>query len=231
MSRTKTAVKTAIDAGMVLLLPFLTAEMTTGRKIHEWLGAAMLALFIAHNILNSGAWRSLFKGRYTPVRAFAAALDILLAADAVALGISGAMMSGYVFAFLPAHGGTAAARRVHLCAAYWGIILISLHMGAHIKAFAGAAGKLLGISGGSRAGTAVTRAAALAGSVYGVYAFASRRMWDFLFLRTQFVFYDASKPAAAYFAENAAVICLFATAGYIINGLLRRAAAKRTGRT
>ena len=90
---------------MVVLLPLLMAEVLIGQEIHEWLGTGMLALFIAHHILNFGWWKSFVKGKYTPSRAFGTALDLLLLADMIALFVSGIMMSGFVFRFLHISGG------------------------------------------------------------------------------------------------------------------------------
>lgn len=73
---------------MILLLPLLMLEIIVGQETHEWLGTAMLALFIAHHILNQGWWKSFYKGRYTPSRALGTALGLLLFLDmaAAALG-------------------------------------------------------------------------------------------------------------------------------------------------
>ena len=44
--------KIAVDMGMTVLLFVLMAYQLTGDFAHEWAGAAMFILFIAHHILN-----------------------------------------------------------------------------------------------------------------------------------------------------------------------------------
>lgn len=45
--------------------------------------------------------------------------------------ISGVVLSRYVFAFLPKHGGYELAQQVHILCAYWGFVCMSLHLGFH----------------------------------------------------------------------------------------------------
>ena len=114
----KQTVKRIVDLAMIILLPLLMAEIIIGQEIHEWLGTAMLALFLIHHILNFGWWKSFYKGRYSPSRAFGTAIDLLLLFDMLALCISGIMMSGFVFRFLYISGGMILARQLHLFASY-----------------------------------------------------------------------------------------------------------------
>ena len=59
--------KIIVDMLMTLLLLFLMGYQLWGEVAHEWAGAGMLVLFLAHHILNRGWYKSLFKGRYTPM--------------------------------------------------------------------------------------------------------------------------------------------------------------------
>ncbi len=207
---------------MIVLLPLLMAEILTGQEIHEWLGTFMLVLFAAHHILNADWWKNFYKGNYTPSRAFGVTLDLLLLSDMAALCVSGIMMSGFVFDFLPIHGGMTVARQLHLLASYWGLILMSAHLGMHANMLMAVGRKLFRIFGKNAARTWILRAATAAVSLYGVYAFFSRNIPDYLFLKTHFVRFDESKAAAVYFAETIAMIVLFAAAAHCINQLLRR---------
>lgn len=64
----KMVCKISVDMAMTVLLLFLMARQITGDSAHEWLGAGMFVLWIAHHILNRNWYSHLFKGRYTPVR-------------------------------------------------------------------------------------------------------------------------------------------------------------------
>ncbi len=64
----KTRIKMGIDVLMTALLLCLMAYQITGQVLHEWFGAGMLVLFIAHNILNIRWYGNLFKGKYRLLR-------------------------------------------------------------------------------------------------------------------------------------------------------------------
>lgn len=223
MRQPKQIIKRIVDFAMIVLLPFLMAEILIGQAIHEWLGASMFVLFVIHHILNFGWWKSFVKGKYTPSRALGVALDLLLFLDMAALVYSGIMMSDVVFAFLGINGGMTLARQLHLFASYWGLILMSAHLGLHMEQFFGIGKKLFHIAKGSTAGTWALRAVAAALSLYGIYAFFTQHMVDYLFFQTHFVMFDETKAAAVYFAETVAMIGLFAVIAHDINKLLRKA--------
>ena len=122
----------AVDAAMTVLLPCLMAYSLIGETFHEAAGVGMLALFLAHHVLNRGWSRGLFRGRYRPLRAVRTAVDLLLCGVMVCLPLSGILMSKHLFLFLPETGLAAGARTVHLLTAYWGFLLLCLHLGLHL---------------------------------------------------------------------------------------------------
>ena len=211
---------------MIVLLPLLMLEILIGQETHEWLGAVMLALFLTHHLLNLGWWRGLLKGKYTPSRASQTALDLLLLLDMAALGVSGVMMSGFVFRFLGISGGMMIARQLHLLASYWGLILMSAHLGMHMGQFFPLFRKLFHLSEKNTIRTYVLRIIAIVLSAYGIYAFIEQHIADYLFLQTHFVMFDETKSAAVYFTETVAMMSLFAAAAYYLNKLLRKVGKK-----
>lgn len=223
MKQPKQIVKHIVDLAMTVLLPLLMAEILIGQEIHELLGAGMLALFIVHHILNGVWWKNLLKGKCTPSRALLVTLDLLLLLDMAALGISGIMMSDFVFAFLSINGGMMIARQMHLLASHWGLILMSAHLGLHMELLMGVGRKLFHLSEKNAARAWLLRVVTAAISAYGVYAFFAQRLPDHLLLRTHFVLFDETKAAAVYFAEVAAMIVLFAALAHTVNRLLRKA--------
>lgn len=221
MKQSKQIVKRIVDLAMTVLLPLLMAEILIGQEIHEWLGTGMLVLFVAHHILNAGWWKSLFKGNYTPSRAFSVIIDLLLLLDMAALGISGILMSDFVFRFLSLRGMMMAARQLHLLASYWGLILMSAHLGMHMELFMGMGRKLFRASEKNRVRAWILRAVSGGISLYGVYAFFAQHLPDYLFLQTHFVLFDETKAAVVYFAETVAMIVLLAAIAHYLNKLLR----------
>ena len=212
----KKKLRIVIDIGMVLLLPLLMAYSLVGEAAHEYLGIGMFLLFIAHHILNIAWWKHIFRGKYTPLRIFATAVNLPLVIIMLALPISGMILSRHVFRFLHL-GGAAAARTVHLMASYWGLVLMSFHAGMHGSMISGMLRKKFNIRRSSKAGTWILRMIALLLTICGIYAFAQQKISSYLFLRTQFVFIDFSQPVVLVLLDYLAIIALFAMVGYCIS--------------
>ncbi len=208
------------DLLMVALLPLLMAYSLIGETFHEVAGVLMLALFLSHHALHAAWLPSLFRGAWGPRRICGTAADLLLCGVMVILPLSGMAVSRHLFAFLPTAGLAAPVRTLHLLAAYWGYLLMSFHLGLHLT---GAARKLPG------AARWLWGAAAL----YGVWAFWRRDFLQYLFLRSQFVFFDFSQARVRFLADYLAVMVLFAALGCLAGlGLVRweRRRARRQGR-
>lgn len=130
-SKINLKIKMGIDVLMTILLLGLMAYQITGQALHEWLGAGMLVLFLAHNILNIRWYGNLFKRKYKLPRIIQTIVDFSVLAAMLCLGYSGIVMSRHVFAALSIDGPMATARRMHLAASYWGFVLMSFHLGMH----------------------------------------------------------------------------------------------------
>lgn len=208
----KTAIKLAVDILMTLALLFLMGYQFWGEELHEWAGAGMFVLFIAHHILNGRWHKSLFKGKYNALRILTLCIDILVLVSMLAQMYSGIVMSRYVFGFLPSIGGMALARRLHILGAYWGFLLMSLHLGLHWDMVLGMCRKAARIKSGSkiRSVAAFIVAAAVAG--YGVRVFVGRDFPTYMFLKSEFVFMDYSEPKALFYIDYLALmgLCIFA---------------------
>ena len=127
----KAVIKLAVDVFMTLALLFLMGYQFWGEAPHEWVGAGMFLLFVAHHLLNGRWHKTLFKGKYSALRTVTLCVDLLLLLAMLAQMYSGIVMSRYVFAFLPGTGGMSLARRLHILGAYWGFLLMSVHLGLH----------------------------------------------------------------------------------------------------
>ena len=129
--KAKMKIKMGIDFLMTVLLFLLMSYQITGQKLHEWFGTGMLVLFLLHNILNIRWYGSLFKGKYTLLRAMQTLINISVLISMLCLGFSGIVLSRHIFAGLPIQGPMATARTMHLAASYWGFVLMSIHLGFH----------------------------------------------------------------------------------------------------
>lgn len=222
-----TVLKMAVDIGMVVILLLLMAFVLVGAAAHEWLGIGMFGLCMIHHILNRKWSRNIFRGKYTPLRVW----QTFLAAG-IFLAMAGSMYSGmilseYALSFLPIKGGWAFARVLHMASAYWGFVLMSLHIGLHWKMMAGIVKKHMKEI--PMAGKWLIRITAVFVAGYGVYAFRKRDIWNYMVLRNHFAFFDFEEPVVFFLTDYAAVMFLFAWTGhYFLNGLRVRKHLKRS---
>ena len=90
----------------------------------------------------------------------------------------------------------------------------------------GMAKKAAGIKRRSAVRTTVLRVLALFLAGFGVYAFRKNQIADYLFLKSQFVFFDFSQPSAQFFVEYLAMMGLFAAASYYLGRALQKSKKK-----
>ena len=207
----KVVIKLAVDILMTLALLFLMGYHLWGEVLHEWVGAGMLLLFIAHHILNGHWHKSLFKGKYNTMRILTLCIDILVLVSMLAQMYSGIAMSRYVFDFLPSIGGMSLARRLHILGAYWGFLLMSLHLGLHWNMILGMSRKAIGIKNKSKIRCNIAFIAGLVVAGYGVWSFISRDFPTYLLLKSEFVFLDYSEPKILFYIDYLALMgfCIF----------------------
>lgn len=141
----KVIIKLAVDVLMTLAMLFLMGYHFWGEILHEWVGAGMFLLFILHHILNGYWYKSLFKRKYNALRILTLCIDLLVLISMMSQMYSGVLMSRYVFDFLPFNGGMSLVRRLHILGAYWGFLLMSLHLGLHWNMILGMFRKATGI--------------------------------------------------------------------------------------
>lgn len=212
---------------MTLALFFLMGYQFWVEAAHEWIGAGMFLLFIAHHLLNLNWHKSIFKGKYTALRAVFLCLDMLILVSMLAQMYSGIVMSRYVFSFLPFSGGMSLARRLHILGAFWGFLFMSLHLGLHWNLIFGMFRKAARINTSSKIRSIGTFMIAFAIAGYGVYAFIKREFLTYLFLQSEFVFLDYSEPKLLFYADYLALMGLFVFAAHYGLKLYRQAERKR----
>lgn len=214
----KMILKLTVDIAMTTALLLLMAYELIGQAAHEWIGIGMFFLFILHHILNSHWHKNLMKGRYSPVRIVQTAVVVLILCTMAGSMISGVILSRHALTFLPISGGYSLARTLHMVCAYWGFVLMSLHLGFHWSMMTGMAGKLFHSPSKIRKWTGRLLALLIAG--YGACAFAGREIGSYMLLRSEFVFFDYEEPLILFFLDYIAVMGLFVWIGnYMCAGL------------
>ncbi len=217
----KTRIKIIIDIAMTVMLPFIMAQLITGTELHEWLGNMMVFLFVLHHVLNAKWFPSLIKGRYSASRTVGTIINLLLFVDMILLGVSGIAQSSYVFEALPKFIPTVTSKKIHMTAGWWGLVLMSLHLGMHVKVMMSVmANRRSQIDSakekGKISGKPKTLAMLLIAGV-AVMSFIRLQIYDYLFMRAAFAYFtDADRPIL-YFAE---MICLIAGTAVIGYGII-----------
>lgn len=219
-------------AGLIVLS---LAYFFTGGAAHEWIGLAAVLILIFHNALNRRWWKKPLAGTPDFLKAETLLVNVLLAASAVAVAVSGVMLSGEIFPFVPSGGGLFA-RRLHTASAFWLFVLSAFHAGAHAKFFSAAAKNLLSRGNAKMARTADSAAAkktarrfvvpaltaALAGTlaVCGIFAAARRSLPRKLFAQETFdpLAFDDAFPRFLF--DYLCIAALFALAGFAARKLL-----------
>ena len=202
--------KICVDVTMTAALYACMAYMLVGEEAHEWIGSGLALLFILHNALNRKWYAALLTGRYTPLRAFQTAVNLLCLVSMAAAALSGAAMSRYLYDIPFLSGGALLARTVHMLAAYWGYCFISLHLGLHWSMMLGMMKNAAAPQNAPRWITPLLRTAGAAAALLGAHALMRHSLLDYMFLRNQFVFFDTERPLYLFFLDYAAIMALWA---------------------
>ena len=220
-----TIVKIVVDIGMMVMLLLLMTYELIGEAMHEWLGIGMFSLFIIHHILNRKWGRCAFKGKYSLFRIWQTILVIGILLTMAGSIYSGVILSEHALSFLPINGGRAFAREVHMISAYWGFVLMSLHLGLHWSMIMGIAKRF--VKELSIAGKWLVRGIAALIAGYGVYAFTKREIGRYMLLINHFAFFDFQEPLILFLADYMAVMALAVWVNHCFSKGLRYIIQKR----
>lgn len=219
--------KICVDVTMTAALYACMAYMLVGEEAHEWIGSGLALLFVLHNALNRKWYAALLTGRYTPLRAFQTAVNLLCLASMAAAAVSGAAMSRYLYDIPFLSGGASLARTVHMLAAYWGYCLVSLHLGLHWSMMLGMMKNAAAPQRAPRWITPLLRTAGAAAALLGAHALMRHNLLDYMFLRNQFVFFDTERPLCLFFLDYAAIMALWAWLAHYARLVLIKVPARK----
>lgn len=216
--KTKAIGKIIIDCSMTILLMLLMAFELIGRAAHEWIGIGMFVLFVVHHILNRKWYKNLFRGKYTSFRILQTVLAGLVLMTMLGSFISSILISREVFVFLPVSGGMAFGRMLHMICAYWGFVFLALHLGIHWNMMMRIVGKICAKP--SRLRPMILRIIGVGIAVYGMYVFIQRDLPEYMFLQTQFVFFNFDEPLGFFFLDYLAIMGMFIWIGHYLAQLV-----------
>lgn len=178
----KEKIKIVIDAGMIILVLVQMAYHLIGDSLHRWLGIMLFVLITLHNILDRKWYLGLFKGKYTPIRFFRTAINMLLLASFLGAAVSAVFLSSTLSSLFHLKAAMLG-RRMHMVFTTWSFVLMSVHVGLHWNRMIAMINKK--IKKQRHPYCVVAKFSALLIAAYGLYAFLSRELLQRMFLRTE----------------------------------------------
>lgn len=207
--------KIAIDFSMAVLLLLIMSFQSTGQMLHEYFGVALTILFITHNILNLSWYKNIFKGRYNKKRAFQTCVNAVMIVFMAMAVISGIAMSGYAFSFLNIGISTGTARKLHLFSVYWAFVFMSLHLGIHSQ-------MLLALTKRINISKLILKIIAFVLAIFGAYVFYNNNLFSYMFLQSEFAFFDFGKNIFIVLIENIGLMTFWALMAHYILKLISK---------
>ena len=213
-----TVAKRIIDVALTVTLLLLMAFQVTEQLAHEWLGIAMFALTVAHQILNRKFYAAIFKGKYNALRILQLTVNCLLLLSFVCTALSGMMMSRFATPFMNGILPSSIVRQGHLAMSHWSFVLMGLHLGLH---FGMITSKLKNKTARIILGIVMT-----AISVFGFYLFFKSDMLSYMLFKNPFAFLDYEKAWWLVILENLAMLLAWGFAAYLLSLFLRSVTKK-----
>ncbi len=211
-----------IDIIMFVLFIILMGYHITGNKLHEILGIITFILFIIHHVLNRKWYKALPKGKYNGQRIVSTIVDFLLLIDMLCIMISAIMISTTVFSFLNIKTNMIA-RSMHLSSTAWGLILIGIHLGLHLRICFDKIRKKIKTSSFEYTFYLII----LLLLIYGIYAFIKNAPWQELFLLTHFKFFEYEQLPIFFYLEYLGITFLTIMITYSIMKVTKKRSEKK----
>lgn len=208
-----------LNSIMMLGLVASMSYSLLGESVHEWVGTAVLVCFIWHLLRNRGWFSALRRGRYTGGRMVGNVVNGLILFTVLGLCVSSLMLSKYVFAFLPLSLPEGVGQTPHQVCAYWGFLLMAVHLGWHGRSLAAAVKRHIALPG------AVWRGVLALAVVAGVVSAVLQQYPAHLFLQVRG--FESGLGLLPFLVGEAALFALFALAGAGCKHLLQRQKGER----
>ena len=116
-----------------------------------------------------------------------------------------------------------------MLSSYWGFIFISLHLGLHWSRMIGMAKRLF--KNPSAVRRWIARGLGFLIAAYGLFAFFKREIGSYMFLKTQFVFFDFSEPLVLFLLDYIAVMGLFVFLGHYLAEAAKKLSRNTSSKT
>jgi uncharacterized membrane protein YiaA len=199
-----------VAAGLLLLG---LAYWWLGNTVHELAGTGMFLLVIVHNVFNRRWYGRISKEKRHGRGLFNIGITLLLLIAMLALLVTSVLISNTLSGFLSAYGGFTV-RQIHTLAAYWVLVIVSIHLGLRWPIIMGVARTLFGISKASRARTVILRLTAAAIAIHGVWSSFVLGLGTKLAMQTTLDWWNFEESVSGFFVHCIAIMGLYISLTY-----------------
>ena len=210
-------IKIIIDVLMYFLFIILMGHHITDNLIHEILGTILFVLFIVHHLLNYRYYKTVFKGKYNVKRIIITLVDLLLLIDMIGIIVSAINISSDVFSFLNINTKIWG-RKLHMLSTSWGFVLMSIHLGLHLKTL------INKINNKMKNSTLeyLYYFVVLLIIIYGIYSFIKLNFISDMFLLNAFKYYDFSESPVIFYLHVISASLFISLIICFINNIKRK---------
>jgi hypothetical protein len=198
----------AFDLVAAGLLLFAFSYWWLGNVAHELAGTAMFLLVIVHNVFNRRWYGTVPKARREVRGLFNIVVTILLFVAMLALLVTSVLISNALSGIMSAYSGFTV-RQIHTLAAYWVLVIVSVHLGLRWPMLMGVARKLTGITQPNALRTLVLRAVAVLIAVYGIRSSFELAIGTKLSMQTTLDWWNFEESVAGFFVHCIATAGLY----------------------
>jgi Domain of unknown function (DUF4405) len=196
------------DLVMTFLMLIALAYYITGNLIHEVVGVVVLLLFVVHNFLNRRWYKTILKGKHDLRRILQIGINLLFLLTIAMMMISAVLISSDLFPFIPINNDMML-RQIHVQTAYWGFIIMAVHIGFSWGMIINSVMRMTGITGTSRIRTIALRILAVLIVIYGVHSSSERDMGSKLTIYSPFGNWFNDDSIIRFLIDNLSIIGIY----------------------
>lgn len=202
-----------LDAVMPAAMMMAMGCQLTGGMAHEIIGLCMGVMFAVHVWLNRHWYRVFLSGLKNLRGILTVILDLTLTLVMSVLMVSGMIISQDLFVFLHLGGGMAV-RQLHTSVAWWGLVLMSIHVGFHWEMVMNLCRRAFSIAAPGKKRSFVLRSAAFFIAAAGLWSSFDQSLWLRLTGQFTFGYWDFEHYAFGFFAELLSIMGLYTNFAY-----------------
>jgi hypothetical protein len=214
-------IRLAFDLIAAALLLIGLAYWWLGNTVHEVAGTGMFLLVIVHNVFNRRWYGRIPNSRSEARGVFNVGITLVLLVAMLALLVTSVLISNTLSGFMSAYGGFTV-RQIHTLAAYWVLVIVSIHLGLRWPTIMGVARTLLGISRASAVRTTALRAAAVVIAIHGVWSSFELGLGTKLAMQVTLDWWNFEESVAGFFVHCIAIAGLYMALTYYVAKCLQR---------